>query len=185
MDQYLFLYPLKLYFDAAMEFYPSFSWKDRKPSKLNEIINERYRNRGFDINWLFFSQEGNVSAPDMSGISEHIQVKQCDRILNSGISFERFQRERVYPDPGYILGQLPKHNSLALGGFHKVDCVEQIASLSYQKGINTFVDEDTTELFFPIESLYQIKLAGGYESGNPHEDPWIEFRKDVPWLNKL
>ena len=192
MQQYLFLYPLQQYFDRAIRENASFRIYGYKPEKLFAIIDERYRNEGFGIDWLFFGKEGSVETPDRESASSHLVMHPQDRLLTSGITMRDHQTERpegyLYPDPEFILGQLPPHNRLVLGGFHQADCVDRIAEFSHKKGIPTFVDEDTTDHFFmlgPFHNIPIIRTRWTLDAlGCPPEyiQEVIEDRKNKPWL---
>lgn len=190
MKNYLFLYPIKEYFDYLIKnwYNDELSKSVKKPEYLNDIIDARYRNEGYLINWLLFSSVENPLKPDLSIISPIIKIHRKDEILVAGISFEEHIKNKKYPDPNYILNQINDVTRLVLGGFHQNDCVDKLAEATYQKGIDTFVDEDTTELFFPRISLNEIPLK---RKKWTLKDLGIipslieitqESRKDRPWL---
>ena len=190
MNQYLFLYPVQEYFSSMMDFIRSFEREGHKPSELIELIDARYRNQGYGINWLLFSQEGNAEKPDLSLVPDYVNIRQEDGILVAGISFKRHCEEKRYPNPEYVLNQLPCHKRLVIGGFHQWDCVDKVAETSHPRGIDTFVDEDTTELFFgrhTFNGIPLIRKEWDIEAiGISKEDSVYEFakkkRQQRPWL---
>lgn len=155
MDQYLFLFPIKPFIDSSLDSC-AFERKGHKPRELFELIGARYRKDGYEINWLLFSKDNNLSEPDLSQIPDYVKFHKKDNILNAGISFKSHISEKIYADPEYVLNQLPDYQKLVLGGFHQWDCVERVAERSYERGVKTFVDEDTTNLFFPKRTCYNI-----------------------------
>ena len=187
MNQYLFLFPVKEYFETLIK-NSVFKIKGHKVNELFDIINARYRTNRYDLNWLLFSQSSNVSEPDLNIVPDYVDIRRKDRILVAGISFDRHISEKVYADPDFVLNQLPTHNKLVIGGFHQWDCVNSIARKSYERGIETFVDEDTTDLFFLRRALYRIPLIRKRLNlkglGIPEHlfEVAIEVRKNKPWF---
>ena len=193
MNQYLFLYPIKEYFEAEIKD-SLFSLDGHNVGELFTIINARYRDRNYQINWLLFSEDGNARKPDFSIVSAYVDIHREDRILLAGISFVEHIGMKVYTDEDFVLNQLLAHRKLVLGGFHQFDCVDRIARRSYERGIDTFVDEDTTHMFFNRHALTGIPLIRERWSlrnllGVPYsEELYIEIlenRKNKPWLTQV
>ncbi len=147
MNQYLFLFPIRPFIDSSLDSC-AFERKGHSPSELFELIDARYREAGYAINWLLFSKDDNLSEPDISQIPNYAKFHKKDNILNAGISFNSHIHEKIYANPDYVLNQLPSHDKIIIGGFHQWDCVDKVAKASYENGMNTLVDEDTTDLFF-------------------------------------
>lgn len=187
MNQYLFLFPINEYFRACMDFFELFEIKGHKPTELIDVIHARYKNKDFGINWLLFSQEEDLSKPDLSQVPDYLKINE-DKILTAGVSFKKHISEKKYANSDYVLDQLPSHKKLVVGGFHQWDCVDRIAKRSYQRGIETLVDEDTTELFFGGQALYGIPLIRTDWSlkGLGISEHACEFvkrqRKNKPWF---
>ncbi|MCK4669997.1 MAG: hypothetical protein KAT43_02245 [Nanoarchaeota archaeon] len=189
MAQYLFAYPIREYFDEEIES-SSFDYRGGNATKLMGIINARYRNYGYGINWLFFGKPDDTSVPDTESASSIMDIREEDGILVAGVKFRPEFRESQYPNPYFILDQLPSHKILVLGGFHWQDCVDRIAKASYERGIDTFVDEDTTDKFFYREGIQDIPLIRTVwtlrelNGEMPDEDYEfaVEFRKNKPWV---
>ncbi len=185
MNQYLFLYPVRGYFRARIE-NSLFELEGHNVGKLFDIINARYRN-DFNVNWLLFSQEKDLAYPDFSLVPDYADIGEQDRVLDVGISFKD-HLDGVYADSDFVLNQLPKHERLVLGGFHQRDCVNKMAKRSYERGTDTFVDEDTTDLFFRREPLDSIPLIRSNWSLTALGIPdWlyggaVEIRRDKPWF---
>jgi hypothetical protein len=192
MNEYLFLYPIAEYVDACTVHRSAGYEKGSGGFKrINQIIEARYRNKGYDVNWLLFSLKADNKLPDLGLTSPYFEIRTADRILNAEISFEDFVKNGVYPKPDLVLGKIPRHEKLVLGGFHQTDCVNRIAKASYERGVSTFVDEDTTEWFFIKTSLGEtVPIAREKWSlkdiGIP--DCFMEaakdIRKDKPWLTQ-
>ena len=182
----MFLYPISEFINAATII--SFKYEGHHASELFYLIDKRYREKEYDINWLFFSKENDSTAPDLSNKPDYVKIQNLDNILHAGVSFRKHCDEEVYPEPDYILNQLPEHDKLVIGGFHQWDCVDKLARASYNNKIDTFVDEDTTELFFAgvifrniplIREEWSLKALGIKDE---YYDYAVEDRKNKPWL---
>jgi len=158
MNQYLFLFPVKEYFEACLNACGTFEFRGHKPAELIHIIDARYRNKGYKINWLLFSREDDLSKPDLRQVPDFLEIEEHDGILVAGVSFGEHTSKGKYADSDYVLDQLPIHRRLVVGGFHQWDCVNRVAERSHERGIETFVDEDTTELFFGRQLFSGIPL---------------------------
>ena len=197
MKAFLFLYPIKEYFEVCLETHQrAFERNNYDPRRINDIINARYRQRGYSIHWLLFSTDEDSKKPDLSIASDYITICEEDTILTAGISAIDYFRESSLglknPDSAFILAQMPDLTELVLGGFHQLDCVDKLAEYVYQKGIPIFVDEDTTELFFARTSLCgdiplvreTFTLADLGISKNMMELA-KEMRKGKPWVTQI
>lgn len=181
---FLFLYPIEPYFASCLQ---SFRLEQNCIEKLKEIIDERYRKRDYDIAYALFSSPFDIGQPNLNSVPEYFPLE--GRILVAGVSFEEHSLLKRYPKPDFILDQLPQHSRLIVGGFHQWDCVDKIAERSYQRGVDTFVDEDTTELFFgSVERMGNVPLVREHWSlkglGIPEDmhDYVREVRKRKPWF---
>ncbi len=154
MKAFLFLYPVNEYFEICLQqCQRDFTKNHYNHERINDIIDARYRQKGYAIHWLLFSAAGDSKKPDLSTISNCIKTSKKDIFLTAGVSFEEHAKGKKYPDPAFILAQIPNLTELALGGFHQWDCVDRLAEYAHQNNMPTFVDEDTTELFFVRTSL--------------------------------
>lgn len=185
--QYLFLYPVGEYIDSSKNGCKTFEREGHSVSKLWDMIDNRYRKEGYGINWLLFGVGGDEMKPDTSIVPGYVDIRKGDRILSAGVSFKEHTTKEIYADNDFVLDQLPSHNRLVLGGFHQGDCVDKIAERSYSRGVDTFIDEDTTELFFWRETFSEVPLVREKWSLKdivPNElyKDIIESRKNTPWL---
>ena len=151
------MYPYKSYFDNEMNDKSSFFRKGHSVQHLFDIINKRYREQGFDINWLFLSKEDDIKLPDMRSVPNYVDIREEDKILVAGVTAETLKKDD-YPNGLYILNQLPPHIKLYVGGFHSNDCVYRLSKVSHNLGVYTFIDDDTTNLFFSTHSRKPIPL---------------------------
>lgn len=145
---------------------------------LNRCIDLRYRQRGFGINYAVFRR---------SPVSDVIELKPKDRIIKVKLDFKTHTEKKIYPDEDFILDRLGDVEKLWVAGFHLWDCVERLAKRAYERGIETCVDEDLTELF-----VYRVKDSGfcpeKFPAFNPRElgeagfEAFMETRKGKPWL---
>lgn len=161
MKIYLFLYPIREYVEDALTgtILKLFTEQEHDANRLNDIINARYRVRGYAVWWLLFSaSKQNPLLPDYGRLSRQITIDEQDAFFACGISFLDNVIGKQYPDPDFILNQLPKKTThLVLGGFHQWDCVDKLACAAHARGLPVIVDEDTTEQFF-IYTCLQGKI---------------------------
>src|SRR3989338_10455034 len=130
MRRFLFLYPIREYVDREVtDAHDDLSALER----LNEIIDARYRQFGYQINWLLFSVGGRPNIPDLSLLDPRIKIHETDRIISAGLSRER-HRKYIYPSCKKILVQLNPASELVVGGFHQTDCVDKIARAAHSNG---------------------------------------------------
>lgn len=143
---------------------------------LNRCIDQRYRQKGFGINYAIF---------DDCVVSKVINLRPGDKIIKVGIDFKIHTAEKAYPNQEYILNQLNKISIIRIAGFHMWDCVEKMAKCAYGKGLNVLVDEDLTEFFsgrlndkdFRIDKYptYKPRRHGMFKY-------FMEAREQRPWL---
>ena len=145
---FLYLYPI-------YEFQKSFTHEDEYYKSnnipnpflvLNQSIQERYRAKGYQVVYVLYPNK------NMYGIIPH----QNDRVIYTDITFEQAtnnssknQNNRpVYPSEEKLLSQVGNIDKLIVGGYHSQDCVKRVAEYAQNKGIDTLVDLDLTDLFF-------------------------------------
>ena len=190
MKVFLFLYPLKTYFEGDCP--QRFKEQGHSLKRLDKIINARYRQKNYQIYWAVFSETAKKNRPDLSDLSEYLSIPTSDKIITVGIPSSDL-KQGIYPQPSYILEQLPNKESisqLTIGGFHATDCVEKLASLACHQGWPVRVDDDTTELFFPRTLLKgNIPLKPATTLEDIMEKEMVEFcrglRQTQPWLPQI
>lgn len=154
------------------------TFRKRYRDLLNQCIDQRYRQKGFSINYIVF--KGNL-------ISEIICLQPEDRIIRLALDYKTHISKRIYPDPDEILNQLPEPSVLRVAGFHMWDCVEKLAKRAYEKGLNVLVDEDLTEFFAwrLNDSNFAVDRYPTYTPGKDRKHFFREFmatRQERPWL---
>jgi hypothetical protein len=137
----LFLYPIEEYMKVLNN--------PDTIKKLNDTIDKRYRQKGYEVNYLVFEDK------DVANLK--IDNKDC--ILKTDITFKTHTtpiEEDVYPYPSnkHIEKELGKVDELVVCGFHSQDCVKRVANHFYNLGVNTLVDLELTELFRVLSSRY-------------------------------
>lgn len=159
--EFLFLYPIEKYarHSIAYDMFQNYPEKGKSLTKLDEIIVARYRNKGFGVSWLLFQTPDGL--PDISDLMTCVSYEREDRFVLSGTTFQEATRpiNPLYANPQHVINQLQGVKKLVLGGFHQNDCVDKIARHAHEQGIDTFVDEDTTEFFFGREFFHGIPLV--------------------------
>ncbi len=178
MKIYLFLYPIREYFEEgiigiAMR---HFAEEGHSVKRLSDIISARYRARGYHVWWLLFSGSNKVPVmPDLRRLASHVTVDERDAFFSCGVTFADHVTHQKYPEPAFILDQLPKKiKHLVLGGFHQWDCVDKLACAAHQRGIAVMVDEDTTDHFF-----YRTSQLGEIPLNRPLDEHVAEFLRET------
>ena len=181
--EFIFLYPIPQIIDFEIK---NHSWSERGSINtfrkrysdvLNRCIDQRYRQKGFGVNYAIF---------DDCVVSDVINLRPEDKIIKVGIDFKIHTAEKVYPDQDYILSQLNEMMIIRIAGFHMWDCVEKLAKRAYEKGLNVLVDEDLTEFFLQRlkDKNFRTDKYLTYQpkrQGSMFKD-FIEARKQRPWL---
>ena len=150
---FLYLYPIEEY---AKTFYLGNEYYDenkvRRPfDVLNETIQKRYRDNGFQVVFALYPDK------EIYGILP----QQGDRIIYTDIPFkkasgynvdgsEKYDDEIIYPNEQILINQLGDVTEIVVGGYHAQDCVKRVAEVALANGINTLVDLDMTDLFFTL-----------------------------------
>lgn len=186
MNQFIFLYPIPEYINHEIEnhkhitFKNNIKYKDKYKTVLNQCIHERYRTKGYKINYAVFNN---------SPVSHIIMIYESDRIIEVGLDFKTHTTKQrdgnyPYPDNKYILGKLGKIDKLVVAGFHMWDCVDKFAESAYKLGIDVMVDEDLTEFFsFRIKDInFRIDKYVAYVPPSHIMQDFINARLDKPWF---
>jgi len=155
--------------------------------KLNDTINRRYRQKGYEVNYLVF-EDKNVS---------HLKTEDKDRIIKTDITFKKHTtpiEKDVYPYPSnkHIEKELGEVDELVVCGFHSQDCVKRIATHFHNLGVDTLVDLELTELFRVLSSRYYFD-EGAYNLANVIEYAEAEiaflygdnFPREIFNMNKM
>ena len=165
---FLYLYPIKEF--TSMFLFHNDSLYDelnieRPLPILNEAIDRRYRRKGYQIVFALYPDR------ELYGIEQEDE----DKIIYADIPFSEVNpydergnaKENFipkYPSEDKLIEELGAVDELVVSGYHASDCVKKVAYKAYQRGINTSVDLDLTELFF---GLYKQKDYFDLENYNP------------------
>ena len=163
---FLYLYPIKEFaqtFDLGNEYYDEIKVK-RPFVVLNETIQKRYRDNGFQVIFVLYPDK------EIYGIIPN----QNDRIISTDIPFskasgynldgsEKSKEEIMYPNEQKIINQLGEIEELVIGGYHAQDCVKRVGERALKNGINTIVDLDMTDLFFNLYKKDEYFVLESYD----------------------
>ena len=187
---FLYLYPIKEFASTFLLSDESLydTWHILKPmSILNETIDRRYRQKDYQVIFVMF--------PDKKIYG--IDKKEEDKIIYTDTLFldinaydERGNEKKnfipKYPDEDKIIEKLKDVDKLVIGGYHANDCVKKVAEKSLERGIDTLVDLDLTELFFQV---YKKEEYFDMENYNPERfkiytinkfgKDYLEYEKDI------
>ena len=144
--------------------------------QLNQCINQRYRNQGFEVNYFLL---------DGGELSPIIDRGRNDRVLFVGMDAKTHRTKRAdetypYPDQDYMLDQVLPANHIRVAGFHMWDCVEKFARRAHERGVDVLVDEDLTE-FFSFALIQPDFKPEVYRQDEQHPDI-LRARIGKPWL---
>lgn len=181
MKNFLFLYPIEQYIDSVCERRSAFNpnYEREWCKDLKECIQLRYKRNGFTVNYALFDDT-----------PLHPKFNQNDNLIRVGMTFEEHTNPKDgkynYPDEKKIIQPLLNSSELVVAGFHLGDCVDRVAKAAHNKGINTLVDEELTELFGYIKELPSFHKER-FPSVMPDErweniERIINYRKQRPWL---
>lgn len=185
MKEFIFLYPIPEYINHSIKNndFDEENFREIYSEKLNKSIDERYRQKGFGVNYVIF---------DGHEISDVVKTRKTDRIIEAGVDFKTHTTKQVdgsyiYPNPDDVLNRLGNLSTVRVAGFHLWDCVEKMARRAHQRGCNVLVDEDLTELFGAVIRDENFR-TDRYPNYNPRKhgsvmfDMFMSARKGVPWL---
>ena len=152
--------------------------------KINLCINLRYRQKGFSIIYALF---------DKHPMSMVVDLYPGDKVLRVGKDFASFNTKTQdgsnYPNPDLLLDKLTEFQTLRFGGFHLWDCVNRFAGRAYERGFDTLVDEDLTELFtsnilkkdFRLDIYPSIIYTDHFKRQIDMEE-YLNARRGKPWF---
>lgn len=147
---FLYLYPVKEYSDVI---YKATNYKDlglpNPFSVLDECIQKRYRQKEYEIIFIIYPDK------EIYGID----IKPEDKVIKTNITFtetsgydefnmKKTDHEIKYPSEKDIFNKVGHVDQIVIGGYHHSDCVRRVAEYFNQKGINTLIDLDLTDLFY-------------------------------------
>ena len=164
---FLYLYPIEEY---SKVFYLGNDYYDeigvRRPfDVLNETIQKRYRDKGFQVIFVLYPDKEIYGISPQHGDS--IIYTDIPFSTASGYNLDGSQKsvdEIVYPNEQNIINQLGRVKKLVVGGYHAQDCVKKLGEAAIENGIDTIVDLDMTDLFF---NLYRQEEYFDLDSYNP------------------
>ncbi|MBI5060877.1 MAG: hypothetical protein HZB67_01030 [Candidatus Aenigmarchaeota archaeon] len=196
MQAFLFMYPIPDYIEYEIK-QNSWAMNEREKADylkkcgcINDLIDGRYRQNGFSINYALFSQDSKDN--HVSGL---IKQHPADRIIHVGVTRDDLRR-KIYPSEEFIISQVDP-SELVIAGFHAHDCVERVARYAYGKGIPTTVDDDLTQDFFfyvkhdwvsldshGLEKQISTSLERSIMDKELLEEI-VSYRSQMPWLRQL
>lgn len=149
----LFLFPIEEYIKMLCEDRPEVL------DLLNESINTRYREKGYNIVFLTFKNK------PIYGVN----IFPNDKIIESNITFEEHitpiekdengKDKYQYSSNDYIEKSIGNFEELIVCGFHVQDCVMRVANHFYNINHNTLVDEELTNFFGTLSRRFYFNPA--------------------------
>lgn len=181
----MFMYPTETYFRDDRITVPT----REDIAFLFDIIDARYRQQDYQVHWAAFKEEQS-DAPDMDVVPAYVDIRDEDCVLVADVTTAELNEAEIYGDPDKILDQVVPVDDLVIGGFHLYDCVDRLASRAWERDLDPFVDEETTEgLFYTLavdgtDAVPLVREDWRLEALGFDEEEWYirERRKDKPWL---
>lgn len=181
--KFLFLYPIDKIFDFEIS---NYTWshgegfRKKYITLLNRCIEQRYRQNGFQINYLVF---------DDTPVSAVILQKPEDVKIKAGITAEEHFELKIYPDEKGIIERIMPAKRLVIAGFHLWDCVDKAAESAYRRGIDVEVDEDLTETFPGMINntlcrRFRTDRYPNYFPRGSEKRAFFEARREKPWMRQ-
>ena len=146
---FLYLYPIEEFLEWSILEVLQSTYDTILPI-INSLIDRRYRQKGYKIVYALYSDK------ELFGLEE----KDGDSIIYTDVTFSeainvnmRIDFEAKYPDEDNLLNQLGNIDELVVAGYHGADCVRRVAEKAVQRGIDTIVDLDLTDVFFDLYAI--------------------------------
>ncbi|MBQ9019100.1 MAG: hypothetical protein IJ097_02150 [Bacilli bacterium] len=165
---FLYLYPIeeftKMFLFHDDRLYDELGVKRPLPI-LNETINKRYREQGYEIVYALYPDKEIFGIEKQNGD----KVIYTDIIFDEASVYDSKGNEKrdfapKYPSEKYLIDQLGDVEHLVVGGYHFSDCVKRVAEFALQSGIDVLIDIDMTDLFF---NLYKQERYFEIDNYNP------------------
>ena len=117
---FLYLYPI--------EEYTKVFENDNSLAVLNECIQKRYREKGYQVIFALYPDKnlyGIIPQSNDRIIYTDIIFKEASRYNEDGT--EKENKDIKYPNEQYLINQLGFVDKIVIGGFHFSDCVKRVA----------------------------------------------------------
>lgn len=121
---------------------------------INQIINERYRTKGYMVLFLTFKNKPTYG----------VRVYENDKIIESDITFEEHitpigkdeddKNSYQYTSNEYIHQLVGEFEELIVCGFHAQDCVMRVADYFYAINNRTIIDEELTDFLSVLSNRF-------------------------------
>ena len=147
----------------------------RRMGLINKLL-DNYRDNGDIVNWMVFSEEGNLGVADVENIHPIYRIESSDNVVPVGVTYRELNMQSKYPDERSLLGKMDLDGSVICGGFHSSDCVPRFNIAARNLGLDSNVDPLLTDRWFysVVESfgqdLYAYQIKNGFLDPVMHED---------------
>ena len=189
---FLYLYPIQEYnrsFEFSEEYLQQMG-RENPYKVLNECIQKRYREKGYQIVYTIYLDKniyGIKPLPTDKIIYTDVTFEQASGYNKDGS--EKQDEDIKYPSERYLIEQLGDFDEIVVGGFHFGDCVKRVAEYCYQCGISTIVDLDLTDLFLlDIKHINSEKCKNLVGVSNKKELDFAKYLSDLGkpmWIRQV
>lgn len=138
-NKFLFLYPIESILNSEIKNYTwshGKSYKQKYIELLNQVIDNRYRKKNFQINFAIHSN---------TPVSKKIELDADDVVID--LKTKASRKYFPYPNFEFLIDSIMPVNKLVVAGFHYHVCTMNTAKTAYNRGIDVVLDADLTEKF--------------------------------------
>ena len=77
----------------------------RRMGLINKLL-DNYRDNGDIVNWMVFSEEGNLGVADVENIHPIYRIESSDNVVPVGVTYRELNMQSKYPDERSLLGKM-------------------------------------------------------------------------------
>lgn len=182
---FLYLYPIEEYTSMFLKNERLYDeWNIKRPLPiLNECIQKRYRNNGYQVVYVLYPDK------DIFGIipKEEDRMIYTDILFSENSAVDENKNEKQdfipkFPNEQLLVEQLGNVEELVIGGYHFSSCVKRVGEIALSMGINAIVDLDLTDLFF---KLYKHEEYFNINEYNPEKFKKHMMKKNLKYGEEI
>ena len=145
---FLYLYPI--------EEYTKVFENDNSLAVLNECIQKRYREKGYQVIFALYPDKnlyGIIPQPNDRIIYTDITFKEASGYNEDGTKKE--DNDIKYPNEQYLINQLGFVDKIVIGGYHAQYCVRRVCEYALECGINSIIK---IHIILKLRNIVQLDI---------------------------